>query len=141
LRRLCNKQVRVSKRAEIDLLVACARSRLEADTSDRILSLVQKEIDWDYLLREASRHRVMPLLYRNLKKTCPETVPSTYLEQLRDSFLANAARNVFLTHKLFEILNLFKENNTTALPFKGPVLAESVFGDISLRRFLDYSRC
>jgi len=51
--------------------------------------------------------------------------------------LTNAASNVFLTNKLFEILNLFKENDILALPFKGPVLAESVYGDISLRKFVD----
>jgi len=51
--------------------------------------------------------------------------------------LTNAARNVFLTNKLFEILNLFKKNDILALPFKGPVLAESVYGDLSLRQFVD----
>jgi len=79
----------------------------------------------------------MPLLYRSLKKTCQQAVPSTYLEQLRDLFLTNAARNVFLTAKLLELLDLFKENNIAALPFKGPVLAESIYGDISLRQFVD----
>ena len=44
--------------------------------------------------------------------------------------MTNAARNVFLTNKLFEILNLFKEDNITALPFKAPVLAEAVYGDM-----------
>ena len=129
--------MRVSKRAEIDLLLSCVRIRLEPDTSGRIRSLVQKEIDWDCLVQAAIRHRVMPLLYRSLKNTCPEAVPNAYLEQLRDSFLANAARNVFLTNKLFEILSLLKANNILALPFKGPVLAESVFGNLSLRQFVD----
>jgi hypothetical protein len=79
----------------------------------------------------------MPLLYRNLKNTCSDTVPKSYLQQLRDLFLNNAARNVFLTSRLLGILNLFKENDITALPFKGPLLAESVYGDLSSRQFAD----
>jgi len=79
----------------------------------------------------------MPLLYRSLKNTCPEAVPGPYRQQLRDLFLANAARNVLLTNKLLEVLNLFKQDDIAALPFKGPVLAESVYGDLSLRQFVD----
>jgi len=88
-------------------------------------------------VRTAIRHRVMPLLYRSLKNTGVQEVPNASLEQLRDLFLTNAARNVFLTNRLLAILNLFKENNITALPFKGPVLAETVYGDLSLRQFVD----
>ncbi|GAG91885.1 unnamed protein product, partial [marine sediment metagenome] len=79
----------------------------------------------------------MPLLYQSLKKTCPEAVPDDTLEQLRAYFLTNAKRNLFLTGKLLRLLELLKDNGILAVPFKGPVLAESVYGDLSLRQFAD----
>jgi hypothetical protein len=38
---------------------------------------------------------------------------------------------------LLEILKLFEKNSISALSFKGPLLAESAYGDISLRQFVD----
>ncbi len=124
-------------RPEIDLLLCCARTHITPEIAQRIHSLVQKNIDWEYLLQTSLKQRVMPLLYRSLKNTCPKQVPEETLKQLRSYYLTNATRNLFLTGKLLKILSLFKNNNILAVPFKGPVLAESVYGDITLRQFSD----
>ncbi len=122
---------------EIDLLLCCARTRITPDTTEHIHSLVQQDIDWEYLLKTSLHHKVMPLLYQSLKKTCPEEVPEEVLTQLQSYYLSNAKRNLFLTGRLLEILNLFNHNNILAIPFKGPVLAEFIYGDITLRQFSD----
>jgi hypothetical protein len=100
-------------------------------------SLVQGEVDWENMVEIALEHRVMPLLYRNLKKFCPQAVPPGILEKLRTYFLINTGRNLALTTKLLELIQLFKGNGITAIPFKGPVLAESIYGDPALRQFDD----
>lgn len=122
---------------ENELLVCCARTLLDLKTTDRIHSLVQDDIDWEYVVRRALRHRVMPLLYRNLKTTCPQDVPDDILAKLRNYFLINSSRNLFLSSQVLKLLNLLKENGIVAIPFKGPVLAESVYGDLTLRQFAD----
>lgn len=122
---------------EIELLLCCARTNLDPEIAEHIHSLVQQDIDWEYLLKTSLDHRVMPLLYRSLKKTCPEEVPEEILTQLQSYYFANAVRNLFLTGRLLEILNLFNNNNILAIPFKGPVLAKCIYGDITLRQFSD----
>ena len=122
---------------EIDLLLSCARTHITPQTAERIHSLVQQDIDWESLLKTSLRHKVMPLLYQSLKKTCPEQVPEAVLTQLQSYYLNNAKRNLFLTGRLIEILNLFNHNNIFAVPFKGPVLSEWLYGDIALRQFSD----
>ena len=122
---------------EIDLLLCCARTHITPEIAEHIHSLVQQDIDWEYLLKTSLDHRVMPLLYRSLKKTCPEEIPEETLTQLQSYYLTNAKRNLILTGRLLEILNLFNNNNILAVPFKGPVLAKSIFGDITLRQFSD----
>jgi len=122
---------------EVELLICCSRIHLEPAITDRINSLVQEKIDWEYVVRSAFRNRVMPFLYRNLKKTCPLAVPDDILKQLRSYNKFKTSRSLFLTGKLLHILNLLKDNGILAIPFKGPVLAEYVYGDFALRDFGD----
>ncbi|MEB3189183.1 MAG: nucleotidyltransferase family protein [Snowella sp.] len=122
---------------EIKLLLCCARTQPSPEISQQIQTLVQQTLDWSYLLQIATRHSVLPLLYQNLKTLCPEAVPKPVLSELRNFFHTNATHNLFLTQELLQILKLFQDNDIPAIPFKGPVLAASVYGNLALRQFGD----
>ena len=124
-------------RPEIELLLCCARTCVDPETAERIRTLVQENLDWRYLVQTSLDHRVMPLLYQNLNATCSESVPQPILVELLNHFQVNAASNLFLTTELLKLLNLFEANDMTAIPFKGPVLAASAYGNLSLRQFGD----
>ncbi len=124
-------------RPEIDLLLSCARTCPDPAASDRTRELLGYEIDWPYLSRMAERHGLIPLLYWNLKATSPELVPFSIMERIHAQFLTNARRNFLLTGELLKILNLLKANGILAIPFKGPVLASSLYGNLALRTFSD----
>ncbi len=124
-------------RPENELLLCCARTRMDSKRADQLRSLLQKDIDWTYLTQMALRHGVMPLLYFNLNSTCPNAVPKTTLEQFRGYFNANALNNLSLTSELLKLLNLFKDHGIPAIPFKGPVLTASIYGNLTLRQFCD----
>lgn len=125
------------KQSEIELLLCCARAQPDSETTLLIQDLVQKDVDWEYIVQTALQHRVMPLLYTNLKKACPQSVPQAAMNKLQRDFLVNAARNYLFADKLLKILNVFERNHIVAVPFKGPVLAENTYGDIALRQFVD----
>lgn len=124
-------------RPEIDLLLSCARTCPAPSTSDRTRELLGYEIDWAYLLRMAERHGLIPLLYWNLRAAAPELVPFPIMERIHTQFLANAGRNLRLTGKLLRILNLLEANGILAIPFKGPVLASYLYGNLAFRTFSD----
>lgn len=124
-------------RPEIELLLCCARTQPSSEISQQIQNLVQQSIDWGFLLQTAARHKVLLLLYQNLKTLCPEAVPKPVLSELRNFFHTNAAHNLFRTQELLKILKLFQDNDIPAIPFKGPVLAASVYGNLALRQFGD----
>ena len=126
-----------SKQNEIELLILCARVSIEPEIAARILALVPQIQDWEYVVQAAIRHGVRPLLYQSLNKSCPQSIPPDVLNRLRRFFQANAKRNLFLTASLFKVLSKFESHNISAVPFKGPVLAESVYGDLYLRSFVD----
>ena len=124
-------------RPEGELLLCCARICEDSDRDACIRALLGKEIDWSYLLSTALPHGMMPLLYWHLNATCPDAVPKAAMEQLREHFRDNARRNLFLTGELLRLLNLFEAQGITAIPYKGPALAASVYGNIALRNFSD----
>lgn len=124
-------------RPEDELLLLCARTALDSSAIEKIKTLVHSDLDWDYLVPAANRHGVMPLAYQNLNALCPNDVPATTLDQLRDQFLHNAQRNLRLAQELLKLLNWLNANAIPAIPFKGPLLAIAAYGDISLRQISD----
>jgi hypothetical protein len=124
-------------RPEVELLLCCARTHIDSTNARRIRALVQQGVDWGYLTAMACRHGTLPLLNRGLNATCPDAVPEAVLAQLREHFEANARRNLFLTGELLRLLHLLDAHGIVAVPFKGPVLAETVYGNLALRQFID----
>jgi hypothetical protein len=127
----------IDVRPEIRLLLCCARTRLTPEAAEEMRTLLKGHIDWQYLLELALQHRVMPLLYWNLHATCPEAVPKTILVQLQRDFHAITRRNLHLARELLTLLSMLEAHGIPAIPYKGPVLAVSVYGNLALRQFKD----
>ena len=77
-----------------------------------------------------------PLVYQTLSER-PGLAPAAVFEQLRTRYQLNARKNLKFTAELFRILDCLEANSIPAIPLKGPVLAETVFGDLALRDFSD----
>ena len=114
-----------------------ARSEPGARALSRVRALVRGPLDWNRMPQKASLHRVLPLVYRNLKENVPADVPSSILSRLHDAYLRNAARNLKFGVRLQEVCRFLGDRGIEAVPFKGPVLAQEVFGDVALRQFSD----
>lgn len=127
----------VNASSEISLLLCCARTVLQPQHADHIRSLIQQKPDLNGLVRMARVHRVVSLLYHSLSSTCPDAVPEEILCQLRSHSQTVAAQNLHLLRELLGLLSLFKTHDLAVVPFKGPVVAATVYGDLSLREFLD----
>jgi Uncharacterised nucleotidyltransferase len=119
---------------ELQLLLHCARTQPDPRL---IRALVNEDINWDRLLELAKQHRVQPLLMRSLKSACWESVPSTAQLKLESFYRPSVVRNLFFTGELLRLLDIFRKNDVAIAAFKGPVLAEVVYGDLSLREFMD----
>lgn len=120
-----------------NILHCCSRTYIDFATVERLKTLLQENINWEYLIDIAIQHGVMPLLYWNLNKNCPEKVPDITLRQLRDKFEANAGSNLFLTGELLKLLELFASHDIPAIPFKGAALTASAYGNLAFRQFSD----
>ena len=62
---------------------------------------------------------------------------STGLEALRQHDKANAHRALWLTLELLNLHRHLQARGLEVLPYKGPVLAEALYGNVALRQFSD----
>jgi len=122
---------------EDKLLLYCARTHIDSAIIEKINVLLKKDLKWDYLLEMASRHKLMPLLYYNLQSSCLEKVPENILNELKNYFYSNVRKNLLLTLELINVFNLLKSNGISAIPYKGPILANLAYDNIGLRKFND----
>jgi len=87
---------------------------------------------WPELLAHAESHKVSNLVLARW-----ETLTSDLSEDVRARRRRAAAGNLAYAGRLLELLSLLERAGIPALPFKGPVLAETVFGGIPNRSFGD----
>jgi len=125
--------------AENELVLLCARTKADAETSARIKTITGSpdEVDWDYVYQLARRHSVLPLIYSQLNALARASVPPAQLARLKENYRDNAARNLLLTAELCRILETFEAAGIEAVPYKGPALALYAYGNLALRRFVD----
>jgi hypothetical protein len=117
--------------------LCCARTHLDAAVAERLRQLLELDIDWKAFFHSARCHGLLALVYRNLSATVPGRVPQAVQDQYKAPYRTAAWLNVFLTAQLVQILRLLERNCIPAVPFKGPVLAATLYGDLTMREFTD----
>src|ERR1051325_2480634 len=119
---------------ENEILVCIARKTLSEDRLAHLHSLLDGELNWEYVCEKADQHRLLPLLYHHLNATSPQKVPAPILDALKQSFIKNSQMGLYLFSELRRLLRLFEDQGIAAAVFKGPVLAAAAYGDIGLRQ-------
>ncbi len=122
---------------EKQLLVSCARTTMVPEVAERIREITAGPLDWDFALSEATENSVGPLLEMNLRAVVPGATPAAAMERLKIACRANTVRCLFLAAELHKVLELFRTAGIVAIPYKGPVLAEQAYGNLTLRDFDD----
>ena len=93
------------------------------------------EAGWGELGRAAGRHGVRPLLYERLSSQAGSEmkVPEGMLQELREVFLMNGARNELLFQDLARVLRAVHREGIPVVALKGAHLAELVYAQRALR--------
>ena len=98
---------------------------------------IEKNFDWDGLLRMADDHGTSALLYQNLSHLhsshLGEIVPAEVLARLRQRYELNVHKSLFLARELIRILDCVEGLGADAVCYKGIVLSEVYYGDMALR--------
>jgi Uncharacterised nucleotidyltransferase len=122
---------------EAELLLCVASPMEETERLARLRSLTAQELDWGLLLEAGSHNEMLALLYWHLRAGCPDQVPPLVLEDLRRFFGQTTVRNLALTRELMMLLEALEREGVEAVPFKGPPLAQLLYGNLALRSAVD----
>jgi hypothetical protein len=115
------------------LLVCCGRS---PDSQARIHDLLQQPLNWQHVIAIAEHHGVVPQLCEKLASFA-DPIPPEAFQSIRKGYEANAKRTLWLSRELTRILRHLESCNIPAMPYKGPALAEFLYGDVIRRQFSD----
>lgn len=121
----------------MELLLTCARTQLAPGGAEQLRGLLEAGISWPRLCELSRRHGLTPLLYRHLLGAAADLIPAKSMKRLRTKFYEHAGHNLTLFAELLDVLRLFQEHGIPAVPFKGPALAMSAYGNVMLREYRD----
>jgi hypothetical protein len=127
----------LSHQVEADLIRLCAVTVTAEERRAKIRSLLGEDLDWAYVLEMSRAHGVSSLICFNLEVNAPDLVPQEIRKVFKARFKVNADRNLFLTQELLRLVQEFRKSGIGMIPFKGPLLAITAYGNVALREFLD----
>ena len=125
-------------RPEYKVLTLCCRTELEATHTEQIAHyLSDEDLQWGYLVTLAGYHGVQPLLYRLLRSMDDRLLSEQHMTWLRGVVGARSAHSLILMQELGRLADVFEDKGIPTLAVKGAVLAESVYGGVADRPFVD----
>ncbi len=124
----------VTQSPEFALLVQAAGGTLAAASIPELGA--DDGFDWQWVADLADAHGLSARLGAMLQRQ-PTAAPAELLAALARESRANARRNLEFTQRLLRVLAALKEVGVPALAYKGPVLAEMLYGSHPLREFHD----
>jgi hypothetical protein len=119
---------------EHHILCLGARTHLDPGAERELRERLAGPVAWDHLWDQANLHEVTPLVASTLGRVPePAGVPSEWLARADRRARATLFRNLVLADELLSVLRTLADGGLTPVPVKGLVLAETVYGDLSLR--------
>jgi Uncharacterised nucleotidyltransferase len=122
---------------ELLLVLACARASICAASVGEIRQAVAGPVDFLKAINLASFHKLAPCVIQQLQQHAAAALPESVAVEFQRWLRAHTIRNFELTKELLEVLSVLEKSGVHALAFKGPVLSQQLYGDLSLREFLD----
>jgi hypothetical protein len=120
-----------TSRLEHQILISIARRDLDAHERNTLQVLLESPIDWDCLITTARQHALLPLLHKHANS---DRIPGHVRSILKRESVMNAQAVLFLTGKALEVQKLLNAHSIENALFKGPLLSELAYGEVSLRQ-------
>ena len=108
------------------------------ESGSELRALLAGFLDWDQLLKEAEEaHRLTPIVFRHLQSACEDLVPDPVMARITESYRLNVVNALQLTAVLIQVAESLNQAGIRWICYKGPVLAQILYGDLGLRHAID----
>ncbi|MFD9498167.1 nucleotidyltransferase family protein [Streptomyces sp. NPDC060035] len=133
------------QRQETELLLLLADLQLSAERVElcrKLLTDSGPRLDWGFFVDQAARHRLLPLVARNILRhglhrvaQGPSPIPYHWLYIF--VYYGNRDRNRILAGEFGKVIRGLNASGLAYAIRKGPVLGEHLYGDVGLRPVSD----
>lgn len=96
-----------------------------------------QEINWTDFWIIVHQNDLLPIVLDAAQAGYLQEAPAQDLETFQPIRYQLAIQNSYLTQVLLSVLKHFEANGLDVIPFKGPILALNIYGDLSRRHFCD----
>jgi Uncharacterised nucleotidyltransferase len=125
-----------SRELEFSLMLACCDNSSSQDNQNRVRNLLKEGVDWALFFDLVEKHGVLPLVQLTLLKFT-DLIPAEPVSELRKKFGEHVRRALWLTQWLGKVSAALDSAGIPCLPYKGPILAQQLYGDVAMRQFSD----
>jgi hypothetical protein len=125
---------KVLRRTEHEILFCIARRELDPAQQSTLRNLAADVRDWNYLITAANYHGLLPLLHYHTHSFTAALIPINVRSRLKQQSLSQTQNVLHLVAKQLKLYCQLKQNNVRAAIFKGPVLSQMAYGELSLRQ-------
>lgn len=118
------------------LIIDCMRTRITPERQREIALLLDQPLDWQYIMQLLNHNRVASLFAYNIRNF-PQIAGIPISKYLENQLAQTTMHNLRLKSELQRIIQHFNELGIHAITFKGPTLAEAIYGNLALRNIID----
>lgn len=94
-------------------------------------------IDWPLFLQLIIHHRLHPFITCKMTQMNDLNIPLQVKQTLKQHYKQNTFNMLLLTSEMKQISHIFNEHDIKVLFLKGPIVAQQLYGDYSLRTSSD----
>lgn len=123
----------VNLKPEQKLILLLSRVNPSHEVLEDIKRLIENKeypVDYDRTLKLAGSNEVLSLLHNNLKDI--DAISSAIKNKLNNAYLLTLKNNIVQAEEIVRLLTLFKKNYIEAIPLKGAIASDIIFGDPGL---------
>lgn len=123
---------------ERQLVVLCSKGYLTEEEDQKIITLLEQELDWKDILYQAVYHRVLNVMYYHFKRLKVfKMLSEEVLRIMKTQAAVTQLRNDFYFEELAGIYEDFAKENIRTAILKGNYLAARVYPKTYMRTFND----
>lgn len=127
----------LSMDSELKLLLELVGPETVSLTQNVSSRSISSETDWPLLTGYACHHRLIPLLFEQVKKIPPGIVPVTAMNELDKQYKKSVRQCLAQTAELKRIIPALNKESIDVALLKGRALARWLYGDNCLRQSRD----
>ena len=123
--------------SEANIVSLCARAFFSPSQNSFLREALTRSIDWPAVRAQAEAQCVSPIVAHALLRHAGDLLPEQAITSWKDKVRDITRQNLIWLQEWQHLLQLLDEAAIPVISFKGPALALTAYGDLTLREFHD----